>query len=230
MQIKMFKLQRLLVATILSISYGSIMAQDSSSGLEQALKDAGWDVQRDAEGSLILKPAQASTTPDRWQQFQNKLNAAGWGTKRESDGTLLLFPKGNISSKEPAVSKQADTSDRLSFQSMQQELKKTGWKVSNNTDGSILLYPPGKSAKNTIMPSPGTAPTVNVSLPVNNWQSAHNIAQGWLRQQNDFDIAVGKIRKVLKVYIVSIVSGSSPYNLKHQIAIRSRDGAVIVLN
>ncbi|NOQ80621.1 MAG: hypothetical protein GQ546_14630, partial [Gammaproteobacteria bacterium] len=72
--------------------------------------------------------------------------------------------------------------------------------------------------------------TVNIDLPVNTWQEAHDIAQGWLQDNSIGNAAVGKIRKIINVYIISIVTNKSPHTLMHQVAIRSNDGAVLLLN
>jgi len=321
MQKTMVLLQRLLLITVLSISIGQVGAQTTTTDFEQALSQAGWNVHRDNEGSLVLKPRVITKTSDKWQQFQNALDAAGWTTSREADGSLVLFPKQKVSAasqndlnKKPEMtpyqdlsslqkqlfesgwnverdslgnliliperptkatqknpidqwqqlqkklnatgwrtqreadgtlllkpkpivtqspevtSSQTKTDEHLSLREMQQKLRDTGWKVSDKPDGSILLYPPGKSPDKTIQSSPGIFTKVNIALPVNSWQKAHKIAGAWLKNQADVKMSVGKIRKVLKTYVVSIVSKKAPYNLQHQIAIRGHDGAVIVLN
>jgi hypothetical protein len=42
--------------------------------------------------------------------------------------------------------------------------------------------------------------------------------------------AVGKIRRIHRIFIVSIVDASPPYRLQRQIGIRVGDGRVVVLN
>ena len=81
-------------------------------------------------------------------------------------------------------------------------------------------------------PSPvvGTPPQLEIALPVNSWQEAYDISSAWLASQSEFDATVGRIRKILRVYVVSIVTAEEPYTLLQQIAIRTSDGAVIVLN
>lgn len=239
MQTKPVTLLRVLLAASLSILLGSVSAEDSLSSFEQALKDTGWSVQREADGSLILE-SQAiagstdgnnTSTEDQWPQLQNKLQAAGWFVEREADGSLRLAPPETspASAAEPEVITQAAETDEgaSSFQDMQQKLKDAGWGVSNSSDGSIILYPPDGSKPQAC---PGIAPTVDVTLPVDSWKKAYHIAQGWLSEQPPFNATVGKIRKVLNIYVVSIVSSTTPFNLIQQVAIRNSDGALIILN
>lgn len=236
MQIKPVTILRVLLTASLSILIGSVSAEDSLSSFEQDLKDTGWSVQREADGSLILeaKDLKGSTqenstkTEDQWPQLQNKLQAAGWLVEREADGSLRLAPPATDTLAKPEVVTEAtETDEDDSFQSMQQKLKDAGWGVSNSPDGSVLLYPPDRSKPEAC---PGIALTANVTLPVDSWKEAHDIAQGWLNEQSPFNAAVGKIRKILGVYLVSIVSDTAPFSLIQQVAIRSHDGALIILN
>jgi len=236
MQIKPVNLMQLLLAASLSVILGSVSAEDSLSSFEQALKDTGWSVQREADGSLILESKEdpgstqenITSTEDQWPQLQDKLQAAGWLVEREADGSLRLAPPATDTSAKPeAIEETPETDEGDSFQSMQQKLKDAGWGVSNSPDGSVLLYPPDRSKPEAC---PGIALTANVTLPVDSWKEAHDIAQGWLNEQSPFNAAVGKIRKILGVYLVSIVSDAEPFSLIQQVAIRSHDGALIVLN
>ncbi len=236
MQTKSATLLRVLLAASLSTLIGSVSAEDSLSSFEQALKDTGWSVQREADGSLILEskeltrstPENSPSTEDQWPQLQSKLQAAGWFVEREADGSLRLAPPEAETLPEPkAAPPVTETDEEDSFQSMQQKLRDAGWGVANSSDGSILLYPPDRIKPQAC---PGIAPTVDVMLPVDTWKEAHDIAQGWLNEQSPFNAAVGKNRKVLNIYLVSIVSDTAPFGLIQQVAIRSSDGALIVLN
>jgi hypothetical protein len=75
-----------------------------------------------------------------------------------------------------------------------------------------------------------TVQSGEIVLPVDEWSEARRIAQAWLDVQGTEASAVGKIRKVLRVYLVSIVEAKAPYGLRHQIAIRTRDGKVVPLD
>lgn len=237
-QIPIMLLKLVLSASMIALA-SNAMAQQSLNGFENALEEAGWDVQREADGSLKLTTPEISgstseiqtATEDQWPELQKKLENAGWQVEREADGTLLLIPPENVPSAEPeAPPRKADNIDQINLPTLQRKLQAAGWHVSNSSDGGMLLYPPGKITADTPQPCPGTSPAVDVELPVDSWQEAHDIALGWLNSQPSFHAAVGKIRRILNVYLISIVSDTAPFNLKQQIAIRNSDGAVIVLN
>ena len=321
-----------LLMVSLSLMTGNAVAQSSFSDFEQALRNAGWTVWRDADGSLILVPGNQNTadetapnqdsasddaTPDQWQQLQNALQATGWKVEREADGSLLLIPPGLMPiapaapATAPAISESvpADIVTTDSMQDFRQKLEQAGWFVTTAPDGSLLLYPPGMFGQpETTMPVPaipafvpqvpvmqppvmpatvpqtpvmqspvipapaaqgpvpqapvvpakaeaaaesqsvttepassqpasgrqapaaGSLPRIDIALPVNSQQEAYDIASSWLDSQQDSGATVGRIRKILRVYVVSIVTEETPHNLLQQIAIRASDGAVIVLN
>jgi len=139
MQTKSATLLRVLLAASLSTLIGSVSAEDSLSSFEQALKDTGWSVQREADGSLILEskeltrstPENSPSTEDQWPQLQNELQAAGWLVEREADGSLRLAPPATETLPEPkAAPPVTKTDEEDSFQSMQQKLRDAGWGVA----------------------------------------------------------------------------------------------------
>lgn len=237
MQIKLSIVKSLFIVVLLSCTSGVVAAEQSLSGLAEALKETGWSVQQEPDGSLILKPKVSAANniegshiegsrgaEDNWLTMQRELQAAGWKVSREADGTLVLFPPGMIEVKETRqIHPMLDVT-------MKQQLKQAGWGILEESDGSLLLYPPAKSDSAQPLASPGVLPVIALSLPVDSWQEAHAISQSWLKQQPSYQATIGKIRKILRIYLVSIVSETSPHTLLQQIAIRSSDGAVIVLN
>ena len=239
MRKKPLRLLQVLLAASLSTLIYSTAAQESSTSFEQALKETGWSVQHDADGSLVLKPRDSSgstqrdstSTDDQWPQLQKELQAAGWIVERDTDGSLRLVLPGTSNTINPnSVGQDNETSRSDSLHSMQQQLRAAGWHVTKGSDGSILLYPPGDSYTNKARPCPGTSTSIEITLPVDSWHKAYRIARSWLKNQPPFHAVVGKIRKILDVHVVSIVSDQAPYTLIQQIAIRNSDGAVIVLN
>ena len=231
---------RICILTIMYLIANAVVAQESLLALEQALEETGWSVHRDINGDLILAPGappastvNGVTAADQWPHLAEKLRSAGWQVDNETDGSLRLVPPATNQKTEVAGPVQATessaTSSDQSDKSMQQKLRDTGWNVSQARDGSLLLYPPeSKGAKP--LPCPGNLTSVHVPLPVDNWHEAYDIAWTWLSVQQPFSAAVGKIRKIFDVHLVSIVSSSPPHQLIQQIAIRNSDGAVIVLN
>lgn len=237
MRKKPLRLLQVLLAASLSTLIYSTAAQESSTSFEQALKETGWFVQHEADGSLVLKPRESTgntqgsntSTDDQWPRLQKELQAAGWFVEREADGSLRLEPPGTDVS-EQLKSIDQDSGSTGPSPAMQKQLRAAGWRVTKGSDGSILLYPPGDSYTNKARPCPGTSNSIEITLPVDSWHEAYRIARSWLKNQPPFHAVVGKIRKILDVHVVSIVSDQAPYTLIQQIAIRNSDGAVIVLN
>ena len=231
------QLRGMLAITLSSLIFG-VTAQETSPSFEQALKATGWSVQREADGSLVLKPRESTTsnqdnktTDDQWLQLKEKLQAAGWFVEREIDGSLILTPPDqSITANTGAAEQKSETGSIGSLDSMQQQLRDTGWQVIEDSDGSILLYPPGDAVATKPQPCPGYSLSAVIELPVDSQHEAYIIARDWLQKQPPYNAEVGRIRKILKIHVVSIVSDKAPYTLVQQIAIRNSDGSVIVLN
>jgi hypothetical protein len=114
-------------------------------------------------------------------------------------------------------------------ETMQERLRDAGWRVKQAADGSLLLYPPDSSIAG-VTPCPGIPAGTEIPLPVDTAEKARRIAEKWLESVPLDDATVGKIRNVVRVYMVSIVSPAPPYRLRNQIAIRKRDGTVVVVD
>lgn len=218
--------------------------------LANELKKRGWKIDKENDGTLVLRPKELlkseksseKTTNnetreiDPWQQIQKKFSQAGWLIEQDTDGSTFLYPKrkSTSSTEDRELNKINETinieKNHFLSTDIQKQLKETGWNMTNNPDGSLSLYPPKKIPSDTPKPCSGTTTMVNIELPVNSWQEAHDIAQAWLQDHSINNAAVGKIRKIINVYIISIVANKSPYTLQHQVAVRSHDGAVILLN
>lgn len=192
------------------------------------LNKAGWRLEEATDGSLVLIPPAGKTDKNRktdpMEDFRQELQAAGWNTQRTEEGSLLLYPS------LPATNKKTN---KNSFAVMTEQslkrLRDAGWTVHQGVEGELLLYPPDKK-QSEIAVCPGVKTTAQVSLPVDHWKEAASIARSWLETQPFENLTVGRIRKVLRVHLVSIVNDTKPHRLRHQIAIRNRDGAVIVLD
>jgi hypothetical protein len=240
--------------------------------LSQALQAAGWQVEREGDGSIRLlvgaddvstpaavpsvqpqpDPALAGAVVPIDARFKKQLQQLGWRVVDESDGSALFYPP--TKSLTPvvdrrtqpdakAVAETAVSSAALQTQSLEQLLEERRWDVQREPDGSLILRPkptpvqgrtPAVKAGLRIERCEGmlveTVQSGEIVLPVDEWSEARRIAQAWLDVQGTEASAVGKIRKVLRVYLVSIVEAKAPYGLRHQIAIRSRDGRVVPLD
>lgn len=113
-----------------------------------------------------------------------------------------------------------------------------GWRVGQSADGALLLFPrrekPHPPDKAFPEPCPGTVADpvkdLVVELPVDGRGEAKMIAESWLATLNEPALAIGRIRRVLRVYLVSIVDSASPHGLRHQVGVNAADGRVVVLN
>ena len=204
----------------------------SDDHLIEALQAAGWDASRTENGDLLLRPEKESDIPSdatsresRWQQLRKQLEATGWRTSEDADGSLLLRPpKGPENMEDPSGS-----ADSIPLAGIKDQLEAAGWKVEESSDHSLLLYPPGENRVSKAPHCAGVLTRYRPVLPVDSWQEAHDVAQSWLGKQPGLQASVGRIRRILGVHVISIVSSRPPHHLLHQIAIRNSDAAVIVL-
>jgi hypothetical protein len=220
--------------------------------IDQALRQAGWEVRREEGRGLLLYPPQtaresaevtsnekppagSAPTPDgavpRTRPDWDRLRTMGWRVEEGADRSTLLYPplrkaEGGVSATAPAA---------IPDRALDALLQERGWRVERDGQGGLLLYPLGAApAGSDVTPVPGveTAPVreAAVTLPVDRWTEARTIADAWLAERGAPGWRVGKIRQVHRVYLVSIVDGARPPNLVHQIAITSGNGLVVVLN
>jgi hypothetical protein len=139
-------------------------------GLEEALRTAGWQVQRLDDGGLEMRLARPPAAPppaaepaatpepqaeaDAW----NRLRARGWRVERAEDGSILLFPPPASTAPAPTPSPQPDAQPPQAEQpaapeaappatSMASLLRARGWRAERQPDGSLLAYPMGRGAR-----------------------------------------------------------------------------------
>jgi hypothetical protein len=143
-------------------------------GLEEALRTAGWQVQRLGDGGLEMRlarppsapppAAEPAATPEPQAEASawNRLRARGWRVERAEDGSILLFPPA-ASTSPPAAPATApspppETGARQAEQpsvakapagasGMEALLRARGWRAERQTDGSLLAYPMGRGAR-----------------------------------------------------------------------------------
>jgi len=214
-----------------------------SSDFQQALKSKGWDVHRAQDGTLTLRPPQQTTDSSQsivgkekdstgianqsMDALQRRLESAGWKVDRDNDGSLI-FHKPEQTAQESPQAILPDLPMGLSGL-----LESPHWRVQRSADGSLLLFPQESKVNEQFdqaQITAGVSVVAQFELPIDEWTEAKSIAKAWVESIGANDLAVGKIRKILRVYLISIVQDETPYALKHQIAIRQSDGHVIVLN
>ncbi len=205
------------------------------------------------------KPDSTPATPEHAFDW-SPLRAHGWQVQTDDAGSTLLFPPASEAGKatgpsegvagppneDKAPSKAPTTTEapQIAGRAAQVEiaaeidrlLAERGWRVGRSADGSLLLYPLGRVGVSAaaIEPSAGVLPEAvreqQVSLPVEGWGEVRAVAQSWLDSVKDPTLQLGKVRRIFRVYLVSIVDASPPHRLRHQIAISVEDGRVVVLN
>jgi hypothetical protein len=214
-----------------------------SSDFQQALKNQGWHVDQAQDGTLTLRPPQQATDSSQsilgkekdtaefanqsMDALQRRLESAGWKVSRDDDGSLI-FHKPESSYQESPQALSADLPMGLGGL-----LENPHWRVERSADGSLLLFPQESKVNEQsgqAQITAGVSVVAQFELPIDEWTEAKSIARTWLESIGEKGLAVGKIRKILRVYLISVVQDEAPYALKHQIAIRQSDGHVIVLN
>ena len=146
---------------------------------------------------------------------------------RDDDGSLVFHMPENVDKESPQA---LSTNMPKGLEGL---LDNPRWRVQRSDDGSLLLFPvesDGKEEAVQLKITAGVSVAANFILPVDEWAEAKSIATSWLGNSGKNGLTTGKIRKILRIYLVSIVQDAPPFELEHQIAIRQSDGHVIVLN
>ncbi len=192
----------------------------------------------DAPGDSAAQSPAANGEQQKW----DRLRAMGWRVEKSPDGSTLLYPPGEDGpAQKPSQARAATGAPATAPQpKLEDLLRARNWRVERAKDGSLLLYPQARkeggewSGAAKVEPCPGVVPTpandVNIELPVDQWAEAKLIAQAWIDRFGGPGLAVGKIRKVLRVYVVSVVETAPPFRLRHQIVVNAQDARTIVLN
>lgn len=228
---------------------GSQIPDDGFDRFRSTLETHGWRVERDPEGNLLLIPAEeeplsseptapaAAATADPagpdLEGMATGLRQRGWTATLNEAGHLILSP----GQAEEIPATETDSPETHSAAGaddpMAEALRQGGWQVERDANGNLLLYP--KAEDPTPMAhSPCQFDTFasitrdTVTLPVDRWNEAHSLAQAWISKRgNERVVVVGKIRRINRLYVVSIVSLDPPHALSNQLVIRAPDGGVL---
>lgn len=196
--------------------------------LSQSVKKYGWDITKEENGFIRFTPIK-----------QNK-------------GSIKTNQKGLISSNSQAapMNKQQnkDKQRQQIFNIVEKMPADTLWQIKRSEGDGILLYPvlPNKNTNQNkeiamqeqainFKDSDGRVQIKgsDIELPIDSWEKAHQAAQYWLQQvenkAGNQGLLVGKIRKILRVYIISIVEDKKPFNLVYQVAVVGHNGDIIRL-
>jgi hypothetical protein len=215
-----------------------------SESLRQALEAQGWQPEQAEDGSVIYRqpstsnqhePVQPAMQTLRGKALQDNLHERGWQLQWNPGGSLILRPQGQVGktleqAKPAAVGEPLDRlPDQPGFEY---------WRIKKQADGSWTFQPltqaPTASDSTSGTTTLGRCEGIEVkhaavSLPVDTWGEAQTLAQAWLHDAGMQGLLLGKIRRVLGIYLISLVEDSTPHSLKHQLAIRASDGRVILL-
>jgi hypothetical protein len=180
-----------------------------------ALRDHGWTVETDADGSTLLyppSPMAGTAAPEPPQSPSPAPEATPAGIPDETAARYEV----------------ARDLDAL--------LAERGWRAQRESEGTLLLFPLRRAERTPrgVQRAAGVVPTAvtdaEVTLPIDTWKEARTVAASWLESVGDASLRLGKVREVLRVYLVSIVDDAPPHALRHQISIRVDDGRVVVLH
>lgn len=219
----------------------------------EALRAAGWGVEVLADGSLQLspstgapsEPARAAPPSTGTAQGETAAEAGGWSVLRDhgwtiekdAQGTTLLYPPRAVTAPSaPAPGPAQPTTQTDVAQDLDAVLAERGWRVERAADGSLSLFPLRRDqpARSSTEPSVGSLPPAvadgAVRLPVDTWDKARAVALSWLESVGDPSLRLGKIWRIQRIYLVSIVRADWSRALRHQISVGVDDGRVVVLN
>jgi hypothetical protein len=165
------------------------------------------------------------------------LKRHGWRVEHDSEGALLLFPPSSEPAAEAADPLPAETGERIDatdLDALQAAAAEHGWTHRREADGSLVLLPPGVS------PEPGDAGSCQIGmvrvssaeevpLPVDTEAKAYRLAESWLRESDVGSLAIGRIRQVNRLFIVSMVEDEEPFLLHTQLVVRVDDGCLMAI-
>lgn len=165
------------------------------------------------------------------------LKRHGWRVEYDSEGSLLLFPpvpKPVSEPVDPPPAETGETIDATDLDALQAAAAERGWGHRREADGSLVLVPPGRS------PEPADAPSCQIGmvrvsgveevpLPVDTADKAGRLAGFWLRESAVDSLAIGRIRQVNRLFLVSVVEDEQPFVLHTQLVIRADDGCLFAI-
>ncbi|MCG7872616.1 MAG: hypothetical protein N0C81_06820 [Candidatus Thiodiazotropha lotti] len=227
-------------------------AKNLSESLRESLQQQGWQEYTAADGSVIYHQPKKEITTDipsgnretaEIRKFGEALQNHGWQVEWDSDNTLTLIPATTTSpsAKSPDPTPQISTAPSEAMRSnLPSDLSGFKyWNIERDQRGALLFHPVDISAlKEQTEAATNIQQTecridqfqlASGSLPVDQWSEAQDVAKQWLNTVGATGLQVGRIRKINRIYLVSIVGESAPYPLKHQLAIRASDASVVLI-
>ncbi len=218
----------------------------NDAALKKALEAKGWKVEWDDEHNLILyppaKPAGAQSAPVEAESgpaesapdtaladsLASSLERQGWRRHTDAEGNAIYTRESQAPDDAAAARRRV----------LKQALERKGWRVDWDEEGNMVLRPPSSSSagnrseESVMLPASCAAVTfqAEIDLPVDTLAEVKALADAWLDEADLAGAVTGRVRKVLRVYLVSIVARRAPHRLMHQLAVRARDGGVMLLD
>lgn len=227
--------------------------------LIEALDQQGWRMTKDAAGNTIVTPPELTSneinTMDKAPVSENtsvsgsllrELNRQGWSIRRGADGSYTAThpavtvttgspseasiygnSAGTSISKEPSENSiPTDSLAKRLDRALRQSPAARYWQSNIGQDGSIILHPVARAVNIKNASTSGTK-----GMMISDESGAASVAMAWLAGTETPGLAlIGKVRKVPRAYVVSIVARHEPHRLLHVIAVRARDGRVLVID
>ncbi|MEA3409946.1 MAG: hypothetical protein U9R74_00200 [Pseudomonadota bacterium] len=205
-------------------------------GMAESLRQQGWQVERDADGSLLLFPRSEVSPPAADpDQIEPESTESGQGAGQEGEGSVPVEPNAGT----PDTSLGPEATDTVG----ERTASETTAEGNESSDVAVVQVqdtPPVVKAVSSFttiaaltpvcqFDRPESVSSGEIELPVDTWSEAHAITQDWVVERGDELAAVGKIRKINRVYLVSIVTDSAPHRLLNQLVIRTSDGGVLAV-
>ncbi|MCU7844778.1 MAG: hypothetical protein KZQ93_13155 [Candidatus Thiodiazotropha sp. (ex Monitilora ramsayi)] len=216
-----------------------------SQSLRESLLAQGWQEYVAADGSTIFRQPSVTLETDNQshstelpaiRKFGGALQDRGWRVEWDPEGMLILKP---AVAESPATQTAEDVSPLSSADVVPDMPGFKYWRIEKDRQGALLFHPLSRLPEE--QPLPGTGQSLlgqcaghqfqldTVTIPVNEWSEAYELAQRWIDESAQGQLQVGRIRKIRRVYLVSLVGNREPYRLIHQLAIRESDGGVVLI-
>lgn len=214
-----------------------------SDSLRNSLQAQGWQKYQAADGSVIyhLPTSQAeagnqaeSSTDEQRNQLGSALEESGWQAEWSEDGTLILRPQaGN----KPFETERESDPDNAQADVIPDLPGFDYWRIERDDDGSVRFHPVEISPVTGDLSDQAVLGRCegyqlqldNVSLPIDEWSEVTKLARDYIQLLGLQDLQVGRVRKVLRIYLISLVEEVAPYRLVHQLAVRASDGKAMLL-
>lgn len=194
-------------------------------GLQRALEAQGWRVQRSADGDLLVFPVD----PAVGESVSPMAPALD-----PEPGPSEAVDEPSTPSSTQEIRTASEMIDATDLDVLQAAAAERGWMHQREADGSLVLLPPGR------LPKPGDAGPCQIGmvrvsgaeevpLPVDTEAKAYRLAEFWLHEMDVSSLAIGRIRLVNRLFLVSLVEHEEPFLLDTQLVVRVDDGCLIAI-